>query len=351
MEHENILAAVSHFMEIGDSDTSLRFGLRLRNFWLAHGYYNEGIGILESALAIGNDSDVNEFRGSALVACGTLRQARGDTTQARSNLEDGLAIARKLDSSHLIADALCELAWLEFVQGNNQIALNMASEAIAASQRAGELNLVGFAMSVRGSVAFPEHPVEARSDFDEAIQCFRTTQNSERLSSALCRLAIHELETGNRQVARDHLATVLEIAADLHNDGLLPHVYAALDSVQCSILTQRLRREQFRTCMEHARRVDDGRVIAYAAFGLAYCATAAKESNAAKLYGAADTLLDVYGERLESTETVLRGRDLAELREVMGPGKFDAAYHEGRALAPHDAIALAWSCLGTSPSA
>ncbi len=110
-------------------------------------------------------------------------------------------------------------------------------------------------------------------------------------------------------------------------------------------------REHFRACMEHARRVDDGRVIAYAAFGLAYCATAANDSNAALLHGAADTLLDVFSERLEPTETTLRDRDLAHLRDVMRPEHFDAAYHEGRSLAQHDAIALAWSYLSNPPSA
>ncbi len=74
LEHENLLAALSHFMENGDGESSLRFAVSLRNFWLARGYYNEGIGILESALALGHGPDIDEFRGSALVACGTLRQ-------------------------------------------------------------------------------------------------------------------------------------------------------------------------------------------------------------------------------------------------------------------------------------
>lgn len=349
VEHENVVGALSHFVETGDSARALRFAISMREFWIARGYYHEGIGILESTLDLANEPAALGLRAEGVVACGILRQAQGDTERARANLEEGLALAHRLDVPHLMADALCELAWLEYGEDNNDLALHVADEAISTSRRVGDLNLIGFAMSIRASAVFPLDPAQGRADFDEAIRCFRSTKNNERLSSALCRLAIHELEDGNLDVARAHLATVLDISSDLHNDGLFPHVYAALGKCEMLDSDHIAARERFRDCMGHARRVDDGRVVAYATFGLAYCATAAGESDAAKLHGAADGLLEFYGEKLEPTEMLLREHDHLLLSQALGSEVFNSTYTEGRELAPDDAIAFACRYLMRAP--
>ena len=342
LEHENLRAALTYYLTSPfGQDDALRLAVSLRSFWIIRGYYPEGIEFLESALELEQGKDSGELRAAALIACGTLRQSKGDTIPARARLEEALEIARRLGSAFLIGDALCELAWLEFGQGDVDLALRLAGEAVKAADRAGDLNLVGFAISIRGSLSFPRDQLEARSDFEEAISCFRQMQNSERLASTLCRLAIHELESGDREGASVHLATVLDIASELHNDGLFPHVYAALGLCAMLDADHLLARERFHECMNHARRVDDGRVIAYAAFGLAFCATATGDSDAAKLHGAADALLELYGERLELAETALREEDHANLRRILGDVGFTSAYDSGKRLPPRDAVEFA----------
>ena len=97
-------------------------------------------------------------------------------------------------------------------------------------------------------------------------------ENVDRVSSTWCRLAIDELELGDQQAAKAHLDRVLEMSAQIGNDGLLPFVWAALGLCAMLDADPILARTRFGECLANAMRIDDRRVIAYAAFGLAYCA-------------------------------------------------------------------------------
>ena len=78
-------------------------------------------------------------------------------------------------------------------------------------------------------------------------------------------------------------------------------------------------------------------MVAYACFGLAYAATAETHGDAAKLYGAADRLLEEYDEKLEPSETEQRSSDRMALLELLGEARFDQEYDAGYSLTPIEA--------------
>jgi len=342
LEHDNIKAGLNYLLEDAqDHEMALRLAVALRPFWFIRGYFREGVGYLERALDTGASStrSDSELVASALIAVGALLHP--PETSAKSWLEQGLAMARRLGAETLVADALCELAWVEFCHGDRADALALADDAIGAAHAVGDLDLLGFAKSIRGTTIFSDDQVTARADFDESIRCFSATHNSERLSSVLCRLAIHELEVGHLETASVHLARVLDIAIEVQNAGLLPFAYSALGLCAYLNSDNQLARTRFVESLACGRRVEDGNSMAYALLGVAFCATATGDPDAAKLHGAADALLADCDQGLESPEAELREQDHAHLRLELGDDTFDDLYNSGWALPRTSAIALA----------
>lgn len=340
LDKDNFRSALSHYTEDAPAPAeAMRICVALRWWWYVRGHNREGFDLVDRALALDNGLEPTELRTAALITSGALCQSPGPLPHAR--LTEALDSARKCNNKTLIADALCELAWLEFRKGDFPAAIELTSDAIAAARDIGDMNLLGLATSIRGSVSFSTDPTRSRADFDEAIACFSLTQNKERLSNILCRLAIHELEVGRVDVAGIHLANVLELAEELNNNGLLPFAYSALGL--CAYLESNplLARRSFEEALHQARRVEDTRSMSYAVFGLALCATSLNERAAARLHGAADALFDTYGETLDPQEEGLRQQDHQRLRDRMGDKAFHASYHSGRVLHPNDILAFA----------
>ena len=339
LEHENLRAALA-FCQRRDamSDESIELATGLRPFWEMKGYYQEAGAFLEDALQGECLREPSLSRARVLVASGSLNRSQPDVAKAR--LDEARTLALEFGDAQLLGEALCELAWIEFNADNSDNAIALATDGLAAAEKSADLNLIGFALAIRGSLMFPMDQSAGRADFGQAIERFTATDNSERVSSTLCRWAIHELEQGDRQAAKRHLDTVLEISSRLGNDGLLPFVWAALG--HCAMLDgdPPLARTRFEQCLTNALRVDDRRVIAYAVFGLAYSAAGTGHRDAAKLYGIADRLLEEYGEKLEPSEERQRAEDRALLVNSLGETPFEQAHREGSLLKPGEAIAF-----------
>ncbi len=336
LEHENLRAAVGFCLQ-NDlmHEYAVLLVIGLRPFWAMKGYYQEATSALDAALELDCLKKPSPSRAKVLVASGQLNRA--DRELAKVRLAEARMLAWDLSDRQLLADALCEMAWIEFNADNTAAGIALATEGLAAAEESDDLDLRGFALSLRGSLVFPTDQEAGRADFKAAIEQFTATGNSERVCSALCRLAIHELEQGDREAAKEHLDTVFKMSARLGNDGILPFVWAALGHCAMLDAEPELARQRFHECLKNALRVDDSRVVAYACFGLAYAATAETHGDAAKLYGAADRLLEEYDEKLEPSETEQRSSDRMALLELLGEARFDQEYDAGYSLTPIEA--------------
>ena len=343
LDHDNLRAAMAELLsDTFSTELALRFGISMRWFWFTRGYYSEGIEFLEAVLERPDTAELPELKAAALATLGTLHQPRGEDAAARARLEDALAISTLVGSSDTAADTLCELAWLAFRQGEEDRTVELATGAIDLARTTDNANLIGLALSIRGGVVFARDRPRGRADIDEAIVCFQKTGDRKRLSGALCRLAMHELEVGELDAARVHLIAVREIAVELEDEGILPFVHFGLGF--CALLGShdlRRAREFFQDALTAARRVDDPGSVAYAALGLAFCATASGDAQAPVLHGAADALLESQGGTWEEPEIGLRHRDHQRLHDELGAAAFNYGYSTGRHLPAPAAVGVA----------
>ena len=117
-EHDNLRAALSRSLEGEDLE---ELGLRLANalsyFWFVRGYWSEGRGWLEEALA-GNTGDQAEARAKALRVLASLAVEQGDYGRAETSAEEALALYRGLGDEKGVSDSLGELGWVSLLRGD-----------------------------------------------------------------------------------------------------------------------------------------------------------------------------------------------------------------------------------------
>src|SRR5262249_4631736 len=94
-EYDNLRAALEWGQRDESQDGALRLAGALASFWDVRGYFTEGRAHLAAALSRGGAVEA-AVRAKALHAEGQLSARQGDYVQARSLLEEGLAISQEL---------------------------------------------------------------------------------------------------------------------------------------------------------------------------------------------------------------------------------------------------------------
>ncbi|MBV9281078.1 MAG: helix-turn-helix domain-containing protein, partial [Chloroflexi bacterium] len=155
-EHDNLRVALRWTLQKQEAEMALRLCAALRLFWDMRGYFVEGCGWLEEALALPGDVDP-AIRASALRAAGALQWRRGATGQAEAMLERGLALSRGLDDRVGVADALSCLGALAVAEGEVERADSLLEESLTLQRACGDtwgaaisLNHLGLAAMFRG---------------------------------------------------------------------------------------------------------------------------------------------------------------------------------------------------------
>jgi hypothetical protein len=106
-EQANVRVALVWLEQRGDAGSFLRLAASLGFFWSEQGYYHEGRGWLEHALAQGGDSAAATDRAKALVALGHIDAYQGVNHDAVRRLGEGLAGCRKQGDAFYETKAPC----------------------------------------------------------------------------------------------------------------------------------------------------------------------------------------------------------------------------------------------------
>lgn len=176
-EHDNMRAALSALLTLGDFGDGLALCRALGGFWLGQGYLNEGDEWLRRFLSYADSipwdavaeglctaGRVAEYRGAfdaarsdlvrslelgrengstthqarALFGLGSVATHLGDYTQARAYFQEGLALERDQQILPDVAEALVSLAHIESMQAESQQAVLHFEEAIAIERELGD---------------------------------------------------------------------------------------------------------------------------------------------------------------------------------------------------------------------
>ena len=309
VEHPNLRAALTHLTTSGHYEVALRLAGALGPFWLFHSHRGEGRDWLERTLRLATTGEP-------------------------------LASTR--------ATALGGMATLLFTLGDHERAAELAGKNLALRQELGEPQGIATALNLLGAV------MRARGDFDEAASCFdRALILFEELGDpdwvALARGNLGILAFWRGEL--DRAASLLDEAVALYRRAGNRHPYGVaavlsdLALVTCDRGDHGRAAGLFVESLAHWRDVETREGLVDWLARVAVFATARGQGEqAARLFGASETLREVVGYAFERPERARHERAIAEARSSVGHSIFADAWAAGSALALDDALSEA-SCL------
>jgi predicted ATPase len=137
-ELDNLRAAAAHSLAGGDPFVAIKLAVALTGFWILRGHPSEGRRLMGAALATPAVQASDLARAWALYTSATLAGAQGDHVAAIDELEQCLALRRRMGNSIEIAATLSTLALARLQAGAAQGAAAHEMEALQLFADAGD---------------------------------------------------------------------------------------------------------------------------------------------------------------------------------------------------------------------
>lgn len=342
LEHDNLRAALAHSLDGREVDVGLRLATALRPLWDGRGQAVEGIEILTALLCQPDTHATPLVRGRALAAVADLSTAVGNYSAATDSADEALALGRAECDDRLTAEALSTLSRARSRRDQLPDALAAADEGLAIARSLADDHLTARLLNARALALYQmADSAGARACSQEAHALYLRTGNCTYADRALVNVAVSELEAGELEAARANIARVLASARQGHDATTFWHAAVMAGLVEYLADDYPAACELFTEALTSARRFGGHSGVAYALLGLALATSRQEPKRAATIHGAADALLDQYGENFERLEADLYAVNHTYLRAQLGDFAYDAAYQAGRKLSRDDAIALA----------
>jgi len=302
LDHDNLRAALRWSQEAGNAELGLRLAGPLWHFWWARNHLAEGTRALEALLQLGEAAPAS-LRARALLGASRLAHAAGDLERSLARAEQALAAARTSRAARELAEATENLGVVMFLKGATDPSLALLEDSIARFRALGDrvgtanaLNNLGNALLDVGDT------LRAAVVLEEALALQRDAENRWGISFVLHTLGYLALHERDFEPARERLEETLLLCSEL---GDLGGIGTSLE-------------------------------------GLAHAAAGRGDDRCAVVLWAAGEAIRVEaGFEMQPTEETLREGVLPRVRVRLGEAAFAAAWVEGAALAPEDAVAYA----------
>lgn len=323
IEHDNLRSALEWAMDAGEAESgrvregetvpserqtanaehyALRLAGSLWRFWEVRGYITEGRQRLASALA----RDVNQRdkpRKKALTGAGALAHSQGDYLAASMLFEESLTIMRELGDKSGIASSLGNLGAVAHGQGDFAAARTLCEESLTIMRELGNNRGTSAALNNLGTIANDQGDfAAARALHEESLTISRELEDKRGISVSLDNLGEVAYNRGDFARARE------------------------------------LYMENLAICLELGNR--HGVVWPLEAFA-SFAFKGNRAETSAILWGAAEVLREQIGRPLPPNRSEQYDRNVAEVKQALGDGAFEAAWEKGRAMTMQEAIAIA----------
>jgi tetratricopeptide (TPR) repeat protein len=353
-EQDNLRAALSWSLTGRPAakrhiEAGVRLAGALWMFWYIRGYLAEGRRWLEQAVG---QTLPGLALAKALCGAGTLAWQQGDYNVAQPYFEKSVALWRAAGPAGQagLAEVLHMFGHLTFDQGEYVQAAALFAESLALYQELGDpvkgLPLIGDL----GLVAYHQGDyATARARFEESLKLHREQGIKEGSAEQLNRLGELARLAGDYRQAAVFYEESLELCRELRDKGGVASALHKLGYVARfqGDLPRALR--LFGESLVLQRELGNKQGIAECLAGLA--GVAGQAEQAARLFGAAEALLEAIGAPLAPADRVEWERDVAAIRVQLEPTVFDAAWQAGRRLGPEQAMAAALAKTGGGETA
>ena len=180
-------------------------GARLANalsyFWFVRGYWSEGRGWLEEALA-GNAEDRAEAQAKALRVLANLAVEQGDYERAETAAEEALALFRELGDEKGVSDSLGELGWVSLLRGDYERAEAPLEQSLAAARESDDAWSTARALNALAVlVGYRDDFERAEALWEESLELGRKLGDSERVRAVLLNMGYARADRGDFELA------------------------------------------------------------------------------------------------------------------------------------------------------
>jgi len=390
-EHDNLRAALQWFLERGEVEQGIKMALRLagalRQFWEVRGHWSEGRTFLERALAeskgvavpvqvkalkaaahlafIQSDQDRAEaLYEECLVRCrelgdtagialslrrlGAIAARRGNLVVASSFTEESLTIGRVVGDKEGIAWALTNLAYTGSQQGEYARACALYEESLAMHRELGNIEGIIFSLFGLAGTLFLSQgdPAKIHALLEESLALCRELGSQEDTAWALLILGEVFLQQGDAVKARSLLEESLVFSREIeywHGTAKLLSLLGRVEALERDYAAARTLYEE---SLAIGRVVGDRLNIPFYLEGLAdVVASQGDPVWAARLWGTAEALREAMGTPLPPVYRADYERAVTAARTQLGEKSFAAAWAEGRAMTPEQALAAQGSVM------
>ena len=226
-DHDRIQQALAWLLE-NDPTAGLELALALPDYWHLRGQWAEGRSWLERLVAAVRDPTPT-LRCRALSSLSGLAFRQGDNEMARQLANDALAVARGLGDARLMVGALTRLARVGLRDNNPRQTIALSREAMALADAAGDEEL-----SLQPLHCLAE-ATRMAGDYEGARELYRRSLDLNRkrgddmvIGTETSNLAAVELRFGNVDAAVRLWRESLALAHRTENRYLLPYPVAGL---------------------------------------------------------------------------------------------------------------------------
>ena len=243
------------------------------------------------------------------------------------------------------------MAHVHHFQGRHVEVRVCADEALPLGREAGDAWAVSFALFMQALAAFElgdheEAAARCREALDAASAIEARDEQQQDLSIQrggplfiLANIAVSSGDNDRAQALYDEAIEISRRAGETWGLGIIISVAAGLRIVRQDFDGARAQASE---AMVLCQELDDPRGIAWSLDVFAgLLAAGGHADRAARLWGASEALLQRMGGALNPTVAWIRDRYFEPVKMSLGPGSFETAHAEGRAMSLAQAVALA----------
>lgn len=292
-EHDNLRAALGWAVEQGETRAALRLVGALGGFWLARGYWSEGLAAAQRVIDLyvrTNDAAPTKNAAQALYAqalfvAARLAENRGEYERARTLYEGSLRHRRALGDTAAIVEALSGISLFSYMRGDRTAARAYCEEGLTRARSLDNphslvplLNHLG-----RIEIGADNYP-QARAYLNEALQLSRERRDKSGAAESLHNLGIASYSQGQYAVARTYYQESLELSrelGDLHGVRVTLNTLGVLSMCQGEWETAR---DYMKQALALARELEEGAGIALITCNLGRLALRQGELDQARRY-------------------------------------------------------------------
>ena len=347
LEHDNLRAALDWSLEGDDgAEAGLRLAGSLYRFWAHRGHAREGQQWCTDALTRAGGRPGTPARLKALHASGTLAWRLGDTTTARSMLEQGLALSRQLGDRLREGRVLSNLGGVAIHQADHDAAQAFLEQAVAIHRADGNRAMEARVLNNLSALAISRgRPAESEAPLERALALSRELRIPMEEATAMSHLGFLAQRRGEWARAQALHQQALAIAREFGVREFALEETRHLGEVVLAQGDATGARVYFRDALATSRELGNQHEIAASLEAVTILMVeAGKHGIAARLCGAADTLRAAIATPRSYDEQEHYMAVVAHCQRAMGDGSALAAVDEGHGWTSDVAVtrAIAW---------